>query len=212
MSLEELDEFYRQQNRARLGTLAMTTSALALVAFGISLIPDGPPPAVTEVPITAVQPDVSRFGDAPRVGAAPPDAEDTGEPATAEEALGALLDAIDALRDAGAPCSSGGLGVLAESAPLTLAAQRQANYLDRSGVRAHDTPQSPHGRAPIDRAMAAGFTGSRVGEVLAWTESAEAAAAWWARSPEHCPILASPSARSIGVGVAGETWVALVGE
>jgi uncharacterized protein YkwD len=211
MSLEELEEFYRLQRRARTGTFVITLGALGLTAAGISLIPDAPPPTVKPVPATPTKPDVQRFGEAtPRLSTNP---GETGEPPSAAVELEMLLDAVDALRDHGSPCDEGGLAPLNVSPTLTRAAQQQAIYLDESGVRAHETPGSPVGSTPIDRASGAGFSGSRVLESLAWNKDGpDGAAAWWAQSPEHCPLLMDPDVTHIGVGVSGEVWVALVGE
>lgn len=216
MSLEELDDFYRQQRRARFGTLLLTGTALGLTAWGISLLPDGPPPTVESVDVPAKRAQHLRFGEAtPAAGpAASADPEDTAPPPPRDEdaAEADVVEAVNTLRREGARCAEGGLSSLSLSPSLADAALLQAEWLAQSGVKAHDTPGSPHGTTPLQRAVNQGFAGAQVGEVLAWNSGeAEDVVAWWEASPTHCAVLTQPGVTEVGAGVSEDVWVVLVG-
>lgn len=210
---DEFAEFYRQRRRARLGTMLITSIALGLTALGIRAMPS-PEPVVTPVEITPNPPRKLVFGSKTTPGSQPP-AADTAEAWDWDEEEAALAAAINDIRRSGAACGVHGefgpLPALDRSPDLDDAAFAQAEWLQETGIRAHDTPGSPHGQTPMMRAERQGFAGSEVGENLAWNSGrAEAVAEWWLGSDEHCRVLMQPGS-ALGIGAVDGTWVMMIG-
>lgn len=83
------------------------------------------------------------------------------------------------------------------------------------GARGYFDHKSPEGRTPVDRAKAAGFQSSFVGEnIAAGYGTAGAVVAGWIKSPGHCANIMDPRYTLLGVGYSanakssmGDYWV-----
>jgi len=150
--------------------------------------------------------------DAPAapVACAAADAAPGSRPATVLR--GALRCTVNAER------RGAGLGKLAHDAALTRAARRHARDMVVRGYFAHERP----GWTFAGRLAAAGWTGSRAGEAIAWgcgtRATARATVRSWLDSPPHRAILLGPHARvgigmrsgapgNVGCGASAATWV-----
>jgi hypothetical protein len=132
---------------------------------------------------------------------------ETGQPLacpTAEELTTA--DLIDAERVAQ------GLDALDIDVRLVVAAQGHSADMLATGNYSHT---GSDGSSYADRIAAAGYPGSGVGEVIAWTMgegTPEQVVAMWMGSQAHRDLLLSANIRHIGVGVASsEYWTVNVG-
>ena len=224
MSLDELDEFYRQQRRARIGSSLMIPTAAALTIDLIRAIPT-PEPTVSTVDIRPDKPQTLRIGDpAPTTRQHDPpslrDTADTGPPPAVpgdpEANEDSLLEQINAERARGVQCGSLGdfppSPALIRHDSLAEAALGQAQWLEQTGERAHETPSSPLGGTPLQRAHRHGYEGNTVGEALAWSRgTVTEVLRTWMISPIHCRVLMHPEAIHVGVGQSGPVWTVLVG-
>jgi uncharacterized protein YkwD len=159
----------------------------------------------------------------------PPEGEDIdtgGEPTRARRppvSEDELLRRLNDLRDQWVNCGSygdfGPSGPLVLDARLARAARRQATYLVDEDLFAHETPGSPDGVLPVERAMTAGYPRPVVGENIAWGQSTvREVMRKWADSPIHCATMLDPAYRRVGLGwradprsPTGWMWVLLVG-
>lgn len=90
-------------------------------------------------------------------------------------------------------------------------AQRQADYLARTGQEGH---QGPGGSWPADRVRAAGYPAAKVGENMAGDfSSVTNAINGWLQSPGHKRTMLDPEFTQAGYGIAtgrrGKVYVAL---
>ncbi|MBU6323524.1 MAG: hypothetical protein KGI41_00705 [Patescibacteria group bacterium] len=113
-----------------------------------------------------------------------------------------LPAALAALTNADRAAS--GLGVLAESALLTKAAQMKADDMAARGYFSHTTPE---GKSPLSFLDAVGYRYQNVGENLGLNYASSAAVEeGWMNSPEHRANILLPQFTEIGVGYATGTY------
>jgi uncharacterized protein YkwD len=134
-------------------------------------------------------------------GAVPSDASAGASPATTLE--DEVLALTNARRAAGATC---GGTTFAPAPPLrgheTLRAVARAHSADM-GTRGYFSHNSPDGRTPFQRMMAAGYNASPMGEnIAAGNGTAAATVTQWMNSPGHCQNIMNPAYRALGVGYA----------
>jgi uncharacterized protein YkwD len=123
-----------------------------------------------------------------------------------------ILEEINKIRVSGCQCGDEKLppaGKLAWSDQLQKAADRHAvdmfrnDNLDHTGTDGSDLG---------DRATAAGYEWSMVGENIAWGHtSVEDAVEGWISSPEHCKNMMSPVFKDMAAARKGEYWVLELG-
>ncbi len=191
----------------------MTTLAVCVVAAtGVLVfrqVDTAPRVRRLDVP-PAPEPRVRVFGEPGRSSRhGPTPRPDTGLPLLDDDPE--VMPALDALRARGAWCGPPA-DELAWDERLADAAHAQAQWLARSGVRAHVTPRSPVGRTATIRARRFGYPGA-AGEVLAWGRASGADAVdWWESSETHCPVLVDASWRAVGAAWHDDVWVVKLGD
>ncbi|MBM3678619.1 MAG: CAP domain-containing protein, partial [Actinobacteria bacterium] len=121
---------------------------------------------------------------------------------SAEWGVSRAAFAAEVVKIANAYRASKGLGALAVSSSLTASATWKSLHMASGAYLAHDDP-APYARTAFARARDCGFTGTTLGENLAYGQtSAEEVVAAWIDSPDHRRNLESPEFTSIGAGAA----------
>ena len=95
-----------------------------------------------------------------------------------------------------------GLPRLRDAGPLDRAAAEHARDMVRRDFFDH---VSPGGSTPAQRVRSAGFSGTAVGETIAWSTGAVTPASivrMWMRSPPHRKVLLAPIFSALGIGIA----------
>ncbi len=137
-----------------------------------------------------------------------------GLPSTA-----AMLKAINDLRSIARSCGGTAYAAttpLAWNTALARAAQGHADDMAQRNYFSHD---SADGRSFDQRAQAAGYTGSTLGEnISAGRTSLDATLSSWLASPGHCANLMNPAYRDVGLSCASVSgaqystyWVQMFG-
>ncbi len=97
---------------------------------------------------------------------------------------------------------------------LITAARWHSSHMRQSGKVSHDIPGHPYGVTVYDRAPRAGYTGSGIGENIAFKSNGyspmEAFDAW-KKSPGHNTQMLDKDWNVIGVGDAGTMWTTVFG-
>lgn len=126
-----------------------------------------------------------------------------------------ILSIINSHRKTGATCGSSkmaSVGNLAWSDELAKAALDHSNDMQVNGYFDH---KSQDGRKFSERAKAAGFTGSPVGEnIAAGYSSEESAMKGWMESSGHCKNIMNSRATHVGVARSdeGSKWTMVLGK
>lgn len=132
-----------------------------------------------------------------------PEPEPEPETTTADELEREVLRLVNVARSQTRWC-----GPTEMVATTALAGQPQLGaaaraYATRMGTESFFSHYDAAGGGPVDRAKAAGYTGSFIGEnIAAGYGSPQDVVTAWLRSPGHCQNLMSPHAEELGVGFA----------
>lgn len=95
-----------------------------------------------------------------------------------------------------------GLSRLRDAGALDRAAAGHARDMVRRGFFDH---VSPSGSTPAQRAHSAGFSGTSIGETIAWSSGAATPASivrMWLHSPPHREVLLARAFDALGIGIA----------
>lgn len=119
-----------------------------------------------------------------------------------------ILTEVNTIRAKGCYCGKEYLppaGKLTWNTKLEKAATRHARDMHTNGFFEH---KGSDGSTLSQRAEAAGYKWSLLGENLAWgVLSPEEVVKGWINSPGHCETLMNPGFREIGVAKKGTYWV-----
>ena len=127
-------------------------------------------------------------------------------------AWGAMLQAVNEVREEGATCGGERMGPvkpLIWDVRLERAAEAHARDMARHGYLSH---RDRAGRNTGQRVRDAGYEWRRVGENLARNQDSIGEAVQdWLASPSHCRTLLDPSMSEIGAAEEGGYWVQVFG-
>lgn len=159
--------------------------------------PPGPAPPATTPPATTPPP------------------PSTGWPAQWVAFEDDVLRLTNERRAFGAVCGTQSFGPAPPVAPHPQLRQAARGHANDMAQRNYFDHRSPEGTGPMQRAVAAGYSGGFVGENIAAGQTSPAAVVQdWIDSPGHCLNLMDPRFRYLGVGFVleqgdqyGEYWV-----
>ena len=114
-----------------------------------------------------------------------------------------VLIETNARRGRGATCGSQSFGPAGPLAPNVVLQKAARAHSKDMATRNYFSHQSPEGGTPEQRAKAAGYNSSFIGEnIAAGDRTAPAVVNGWMNSPGHCVNIMDPHYKSLGVGYA----------